>query len=223
MTTYEHMMVGITGSLTAGVHRKYGWSIIFMAGVVAMTPDWDGLTILFSTQAFAEGHRVWGHNVFACISGLIMGLLDYRFDYSTRFANQLLKTRIGRWFQSEIYNLSSSNDETINESQKITSLPLRKERTSQGFLIWGCVGFLAIFSHLIADLVVSGTDQLADWKLKLFWPISEEGYVYPLIKWGDPGMTILFVIGMLAACKWPSKIQQIASATLSAVVVYIIL
>lgn len=220
MTTYEHMMVGVTGTLACGVHKKFGWPIVLMAGIVAITPDWDGLTILLSTQTFADGHRVWGHNIFACFLGLILGIADYRYDFSTRLANRILRTRPGRWFRSEIQKLSK----TEGEDDEVTSveLPLRSERTTSGYLIWGLVGFLAVASHLLADLVVSGTNQLADWKLKLFWPFSDQGYVYPLVKWGDPGMSILFSLGMIAMIRWPARIQGIALATLSLVILYMV-
>jgi len=46
MTTYEHAMLGITGALAAGLHRRYGWQIVAMAGVTAVLPDWDGLSLL---------------------------------------------------------------------------------------------------------------------------------------------------------------------------------
>ena len=60
-------MLGINGAVAVGIHHRHGWKIAAMAGVAAASPDWDGLVIIFSRSAFAEGHRLWGHNVFACI------------------------------------------------------------------------------------------------------------------------------------------------------------
>ena len=63
MTIYEHAMVGIDGALALGLQRRHGWQIVALAGVAAVLPDFDGLTILFGIQWYAEGHRLWGHNL----------------------------------------------------------------------------------------------------------------------------------------------------------------
>lgn len=223
MTTYEHFMLGASGTLSCGLYKKQGWQIALFAGVVSVLPDWDGLTILFSSQAFAEGHRVWGHNVLMILIGLVIGLLEYRYDFLSRVANKVIKTRAGTWFYSELKKLSNPGVEDQNRQGGYALLKLRKHQRLSGYVIWGAVGFAAIFFHLVADMVVSGTDQLADWKLKLFWPFSDQGYVYPMIPWGDPGMSIIFVIGMLAGCKYPARIQLIATITLTAVVAYIVI
>ncbi|MGD9128399.1 MAG: hypothetical protein PVH19_13570 [Planctomycetia bacterium] len=61
MTTIEHAMLGIDGVLAVGLNRRWGWSLCAMAGVVAIVPDWDGLTLLGSASLFDAAHRVWGH------------------------------------------------------------------------------------------------------------------------------------------------------------------
>ncbi len=105
MTTYEHAMLGITGVLATGLDRRYGWSIVALAAVAAVSPDWDGLTILAGSAAFAASHRLWGHNVLACVlSGLLMGVVDYRFDLVTRcgrfFARKLQSSKFA--FRAEV-------------------------------------------------------------------------------------------------------------------------
>ena len=67
MTTYEHAMLGVTGTLAVGLHRKYGWEIVALAGFVAVLPDWDGLSLLFGAGTFDRVHRTLGHNLPACI------------------------------------------------------------------------------------------------------------------------------------------------------------
>ena len=64
---------------------------------------------------------------------------------------------------------------------------------------------------------------MTDWELKLWWPLSERGYVYPLVRWGDVGVTLIFVLGMFAMVRWPKHTQRIAGATLGCVALYVIL
>jgi len=58
VTVYEHMMVGASLALGAGLHYKHGWRIVGLAAVAAALPDWDGLSFLFGSQAYAKAHRV---------------------------------------------------------------------------------------------------------------------------------------------------------------------
>ena len=74
MTTYEHAMVGIDGALALGLQRRHGWQIVALAGLAANLPDCDGLTILFGVHAYAEGHRVWAHNLL--IAGLLAAIVS---------------------------------------------------------------------------------------------------------------------------------------------------
>ena len=60
MTVFEHAMLGVTGTLAVGLHRRYGWKIVAAAGAVAVLPDWDGLSILFGAAAYGKVHRAWG-------------------------------------------------------------------------------------------------------------------------------------------------------------------
>jgi len=52
------MMVGASLALGAGLHYKHGWRIVGLAAVAAALPDWDGLSFLFGSQAYAKAHRV---------------------------------------------------------------------------------------------------------------------------------------------------------------------
>ena len=202
MTTIEHAMLGINGALSAGLHRRWGWQIVALAGVAATSPDWDGIFMLSQSNALVERHRVWGHNVLACVlTGLLLGGGDYYFD---------VITRSGRSF-TRLLRLNVSDDSMIT-----------RERFSIGGLaIWAGVAIVAAFSHLPADMVVSGTSELPDWKVQLLWPFSHQGWVFPLVPWGDAGITIVFVIGMFAMARWKSHVRAIASATLLLMVVYI--
>ncbi len=203
VTTFEHALLGINGVLAAGLHRQHGWQIAAVAGVAAVGPDWDGLPILFSVAWFDAAHRVWGHNVFACVLlGIALGVADYRFDLVTRAARF-----VGRFLQ-------------LNLSER--ALKIRRTFRRTDLCVWVVVSVLAALSQLPADLVVSGTATLNDWELQLFWPISRRGWVFPLIPWGDIGVTLIFVAGMFGMLRWKTRVQQIACLTLSAVVGYLL-
>lgn len=78
--------------MAAGLHDRFGWKVVAVSALASIAVDWDGLTILYSNAAFAEGHRVWGHNLLAVVlSGLLVGIFDYRFDLVTRSARLFVK------------------------------------------------------------------------------------------------------------------------------------
>ena len=204
MTSYEHAMLGAGGALACGLHRRHGWQIAALAGVAAMGPDWDGLTLIVSRSVFAEGHRLWGHNLLACLLlGGVMGAVDYRFDVVTRLGRLLAR----------LFGVKTP------EAQ----LTIRHAFTRGGLCVWVLVASLAALSHLPADMLVSGTSTLADWELKPFWPVSAEGYVYAMVPWGDPGITLVFVAGMFATARRTQHIQRTAAITLAGVALYIAL
>ena len=200
MTSFEHAMLGVTQTLAAGLHRKHGWQIAAMAGVVAVSPDWDGLTILGGMQVFDVAHRAWGHNLLVCaLVGILLAWLDYRCDIVTRARRFLVRLMRDRSETSE----------------------LRTQRSLGGYSAWLLVGALVALSHLPADMVVSGAAQLNDWELQLLWPFSRQGFVYPLVSWGDPGMSVIFVGGMFGMWRWPQHLQRVAAFTLLLLVAYI--
>jgi len=195
-------MLGINGVVATGLHRRYGWQLAAIAGVAAIAPDWDGLTFLVSVPLFNESHRVWGHNVFACVFvGLVCGAIDFRYDMVTRCGRMLMR----------LLRVSVAPDLFHFR----TTYPLR------GFFVWIIVAIVAALSQIPADMVVSGTKVLADWPVKCFWPISDRGYVFPLVPWRDVGITIVFSVGMFAMVKWRNRTSMIAIATLIAVLLYI--
>ncbi len=197
-------MLGINGVLACGLHRTYGWQLAALAGVTAMMPDWDGLPILVSLQLFERSHRVWGHSLLTClVLGVSVGGFDYRCDVATRVARGLTRRcRI-----------------EVPASQ----LVVRRQFPARGLMVWIATAMLAALSHLPADLVVSGTSTLADWHLQLFWPWSETGYVWPLVAWGDPALSIIFVAGMFALVRWRARTERIARCTLLGICGYLVL
>src|SRR5262245_36692727 len=76
MTVFEHPMFGASLALLAGVRRRHGWGLIATAAAAAALPDWDGLSILFGSNAYAAAHRVWGHNLLvAGLGGAVVGIV----------------------------------------------------------------------------------------------------------------------------------------------------
>jgi hypothetical protein len=135
------------------------------------------------------------------VLGLVLGGLDYRWDLVTRVAR-----RLARWGRVKIAD---------------SHLAVRREFTGTGLQVWLLITVLAALSQLPADLVVSGTATLGDWELQLFWPWSDRGYVFPLVRWGDAVISVVFATGMFAMVGWPAQIQRIAACTLAGVLAYI--
>jgi hypothetical protein len=204
MTTFEHSLLGVNGALASGLDRRYGWQIAALAGAAAAAPDWDGLAIMFSTSVLAQGHRVWGHNLHASVLlGVTLGALDYRFD---------VVTRLSRFFE-RLLRLDVPHER----------LQVRREFSRGALATWITVASLAALTQLPADMVVSGTATLADWEIKPLWPFSSRGYVFPMVPWGDPGISIVFIAGMFALVRWKERRQLVAAATLAGVVAYLVL
>lgn len=201
MTTFEHAMLGTTGALAAGLHRR-SWQLVAIAGVAAVLPDWDGLSLLFGAAAFDQFHRAVGHSIWtATVVTILVALAEYRLRLMARLAILL-----GRWFDglpAEMTNLHGND-------------PVR-----EGAFVWTLTAVLAAWSHLATDLLFSGHAQLSDWGLKLFWPFSAQAYVFPVVRWGDVLPTLIFVFGMFAMLRWRSRVQGLAALTLLAFVGYI--
>ncbi|OHB84669.1 MAG: hypothetical protein A2V98_21640 [Planctomycetes bacterium RBG_16_64_12] len=202
MTTYEHAMLGVTGTLAAGLDRRYGWQIVALGGFVAVLPDWDGLSILCGAAVFDHLHRSLGHNLLVCtLLGAVVAALDYRFSLALR-----VKGYFGRYVRALAPQESS---------------PKRSVFHAYELSVWVVTGVLASLSHLAADLVFSGHPVFSDWGLRLLWPFSDRVWGYPLVSWGDPGVTLIFVGGMFAMIRWPRRLQLVSGLTLTTVLGYV--
>lgn len=202
MTTYEHAMLGVTGTLAAGLHRRYGWQIVALGGFAAVLPDWDGLSIVLGAALFDHVHRTVGHNLLVCaLVGAVVACLDYRYDLATR-----VKAFAGRRIR-------------VFASERPS--PGRSIFHARELCVWVTTGVLASLGHLAADLVFSGHAVFSDWGLRLFWPFSDRVWVYPLVPWGDPSVTMIFAAGMFAMIRWPARLQLTSALTLALVLGYI--
>lgn len=202
MTTYEHAMLGVTGALAAGLHRRYGWQIVALGGFASALPDWDAVSIVFGAAVFDRVHRTVGHNLLVCILvGAAVACLDCHCDLASR--GRELAGRLLRVFATKEFSIRGS------------ALPAHR------LCVWITTGVLASLAHLAADLVFSGHAVLSDWGLRLFWPFSDRVWAYPLVPWGDPSATAIFAAGMFAMIRWPTRLQLIAALTLALVLGYI--
>lgn len=196
-------MLGLNGAIAFGLPPTYGWKIAALAAVAAVLPDWDGLPMLIDMAAYERGHRVWGHNLLACAVGaLTLASIDYRYDLSGRVAKRL--TRMG----------------PLRELRE--NATLRERWTLAEWGVWVLVAWVAGLTQIPADAMVSGGNGLSDWALQPLWPFSSWEFVYPLVPWGNVGVTIVFAMGMLAMVKWNQHLQGIACVTLAMVAVYLV-
>jgi membrane-bound metal-dependent hydrolase YbcI (DUF457 family) len=199
MTVYEHTMVGVNFALAAGLQRRFGWGIAVASALAAAVPDWDGLSILFGSAAYATVHRTWGHSVLtASLLGAAIGVVAY---YG---ACPALLRRLGARFGFQ---------------SRLATAPVR---SWIGPVVWLTVGVVAAMSHLLADLFyASGDKGLAAWPVQLFWPFSSRGWVFPTVPYGDLATTLLFVAEMFALYRWPKRTQLLAQISLAVVVLYV--
>ena len=203
MTTIEHALLGGYLVLTSGVNRRFGWPLVAMAGVAAVVPDWDGLTMLYSASLCDVAHRCWGHALVICLPlAVLLATLDYRFDCVTRLAR-----RCARWLRV-----------AVDESK----LVVRSSFVTAGCLAWSLAAIIATLSHVCTDMLFSGHADFADWPIKILWPFSDNGFVYPMIPWGDVGVTVIFFVGLFAMVRWPKKSQRLAVLTLVSASLYMI-
>jgi membrane-bound metal-dependent hydrolase YbcI (DUF457 family) len=199
VTTFEHAMCGASLALALGCLRKDGWALVAVAGVAAALPDWDGLSLALGAEAFAKAHRVWGHNLLvASGTGAVVGGVGYLCYLSMR----LRRATIQIWPKSGVSEVIPA----------FSSLRWAK---------WIVVGMLASLSHLPADMVYSGKQDMMSWPLQLLWPFSEQGWAWPLVAWGDLTTTVIFIGEMFALYRWPRHAQAIALFTLLCVHGYI--
>jgi hypothetical protein len=190
MTIFEHPMFGASLALLAGVRRRQGWGLVATAAVAAALPDWDGLSILFGGTAYANAHRVWGHNLLvAGLGGALVGIVGLLSARSVRV--RALLTR---------------------PPAEMPAPP----RTTSTALVWISIGVLAGLSHLPADIVFNGGTGLSVWPVPLLWPWDRHGWALPIVPWGDVTMTLVFVGEMFALYRWPSRDRIIAALTLAA-------
>lgn len=210
MTSPEHTLVGIHFAIACGLHRRWGWSSVLLAGIASNLPDWDGLPMLIDMQRFEAGHRVWGHNVVSIVlSSIVLIWTEVRYGWINRLSH---------W---TISNLSSSELRgEVGIEGNTSNLATRRM-----YVQW-TTGMIVAISvqclHLPCDMVVSGGFGLNDWSVKPWWPFSQAEYVLPLIPWGDIGPTVIMMAGVILGAKRPGKLSKVSAVTLIVLIAYLL-
>ncbi|MDO5576253.1 MAG: metal-dependent hydrolase [Fibrobacter sp.] len=234
MTTLEHAMVGAYGVLATGLYRPFGWQLAAMAGIAAVLPDWDGLTIFGGMSLFDAAHRCWGHGIVSCLLvATFFAVLDCRFDLVTRTAKCLailFRLRTEKPKENKITTTEESQQSQPTTQPDVkASIPLADyliPRHSSGmafYTIWIVSAIAAAISHPFADMLFSGAAGLSDWDVKIYWPFCDKGLVYPMVPWGDVGVIAIFFAGMFVMLWQKKHIQLVAVATLILAATYILL
>lgn len=191
-------MVGILGAMALGLHKRFGWSVVAFAAVASNVPDWDGLPMLFDMGRFESGHRVWGHNLVLIVAtSVVLGWTQTRFEWIQRLGVYAVK-----FLPNEV---------------KFSQQP-PKLLAPMSVLILVGIGFQSV--HLVCDMVVSGGQGLSDWLVKPFWPFGNTGFVYPLIRWGDVGPTVIMMAGLILVAKF-GRAQFVAVLTFVGLISYL--
>lgn len=194
MTFYEHAMLGATLAIAAGAQRRHGWGLIATAAMAAMLPDWDGLSLAFGPSAYANVHRVWGHNfLVAGLTGGAVGALGYLCEQSVR---------------------------RRKAAQPPNGHSPKAREGALALAVWVAVGMLAGLTHPPVDAIFSGAAG-ASWPVLALWPFSQVGWSWPLVPWGDVGVTLIFVAEMFAIHRWSCFMRLIAVTSLVAVACYV--
>jgi membrane-bound metal-dependent hydrolase YbcI (DUF457 family) len=205
-------MIGIDGALALALQRRHGWQIVALAGIAAVLPDLDGLTILFGFQCYADGHRVWGHNLL--VTGLAAVIVSVAAYYSDA------PTRVQQWLAKRCEAFSTHGDCGAGVSPAPAAGTAAPQSGAE-LALWLTVGVVAAYSHLLMDVIFSAGKDLPIWGVPLFWPFSSTEWAYPLLPWGDIGATVVLAVGMFTMLRWPSRIQAIAVGSLTTVAAYI--
>jgi membrane-bound metal-dependent hydrolase YbcI (DUF457 family) len=221
MTVYEHAMVGINGALAVGLQRRHGWQIVALAGFAALVPDLDGLTILLGLHCYAEGHRVWAHNLLvAGLAAVVVAAVAYGLDVPTRVQRWLARHGVlpGRAGANGPHPSPLPRGEGTGDCR----LPKGEGINFPELALWLAVGIAVAYSHLLMDVFFSAGKGQPVWGVPFWWPFSDAAWAYPLAPWGDIGATVIFAAGMFAMLRWRARTQAIAAGSLAAVIAYVV-
>lgn len=215
MTTPEHTLIGIQLAMATGRERVWGWQAVALAGLMSNAPDWDGLPMLVDMARFERGHRVWGHNVFAILfTAFVVAVVVSRRDWIGT---------CGKWLARRCGSRGHSHPASVAATAAAAGRLTIRDRPLC-FLPAFVTGCVAQLIHLPCDVVVSGGHGLTDWEVRPWWPVSNVGYVYPMIPWGDVGPTLILMAGAIAIARrgWGRGTATPAAATLAALLLYLI-
>ena len=92
--------------------------------VLAVVPDWDGLTLVRGAEFFDRRHRTWGHCLLvSLLLAIALGIGDYRFDFT------------GRWARLVTRPTAATRDFHTSRADR--------QRSYSGYAVWSTVSVLA--------------------------------------------------------------------------------
>jgi len=201
MTSPEHTLVGILGALSLGLHKKLGWPAVVFAGVVSNVPDWDGLPMFVDMARFEAGHRVWGHNFLViALTSCLLAIAQFRFRIIENLA----------WRCRSLL----PKDVSVQSADSVRPI---------SFVALLAIAVLFQSLHLVCDMTVSGGKGLSDWHVQPMWPFSSAGFVFPLVRWGDIGPTIIMMGAAIVAAKYSNRASLAARIGLAVLIAYMLL
>ena len=154
-------------------------------------------------SCYAEGHRVWGHNLLvAAAAAVFLATLLYRFD---------LLGWVRCWLSRRWSAIPAENQ---------TGPPVR---SCGRWALWTAVAVVANYSHLVADIAYSTGRNLSAWGVPLYWPFSVRSWTFPSVQWGDVTATLILAAAMFAMLRWPARAADRRRQSVGLVVGYILL
>lgn len=204
MTPLEHGLVGFNAAIALGLHNRGGWKIIAMGTFATMVPDWDWLACLWGDNAFQTIHRVWGHAIVSCLlTAILVASADYYLDGAAR-GGSLLNRCLPKRF-------------------RFSGMIVREQRYWNEYCLWLAAAIILVFTHPVADLLVTGGVDFPPWPVQLFWPFSSEPFTCPILNWGDPGILMVFGLGLIAMLRFRNYSRIVAFSVFIALGLYALL
>jgi membrane-bound metal-dependent hydrolase YbcI (DUF457 family) len=219
----------------ADVHRVWGHNLL-VAGVLAVVVSalcyrfnfftkvhrglavrWSALAVVDPPDLIAEGDGE--------LSG--QAILSSECQWGGR-PNSIAFASEEGWLEGDDSDCFRGDLKSVAASagpNRLARAPLRHAREADAAAgplgVWLLVGVLATYSHLLMDMLFSRCQTYPVWKVPLLWPFVREGWAWPLVAWGDTGVTLIFIGGMFAMVRWRQAAQKIAIGTLLLVAAYI--
>lgn len=146
------------------------------------------------------GTDIGGHNLLvAGLAAMVISTVAYQWNVLNRIQGWLAK----HW-------------KALAVCGQVKTPPHRRSE----LFLWIVIGVLAAYSHLLIDAMFSVGKNLPIWGVHLLWPFTGTIWAYPLVPWGNIGVTVIFAMSMFAMLRWPAWIRAIAASSLIAVAGY---
>jgi membrane-bound metal-dependent hydrolase YbcI (DUF457 family) len=86
---------------------------------------------------------------------------------------------------------------------------------------WLLLAVAIMWTHPLLDVLYCGLGQRADWPVRLFWPVVNEGFARPWVPWNDRGATLLLCGGLAATLVATKHRRSSATIALGILTLYV--